>query len=741
MFTGLLLVVIAVPIAHGQAPSTAVKKKAAEKKELNELVVNENLLANLPSDPIRPGRFHKVHKVELKAGVVYTIDLAGKTFDAFLRLEDAAGKQLAVDDDSGGNYNARIEFTPPRTEEYRIIATTFPPGQTGPYTLMVRRGRGFPSLPGPTLPGVIYAGGTTPPTVGMMGVGGVTVTLTCPPQNPSPFHGYFEYRLTLNNSAKEPHQVQVTMPEHAYGFGIHLRSLTRTIRVEPTSQAFASLFQPDLPMQGDVTRIVVDGQHAAQLGQVWPQRGRHVQGYSSPFSVQPTILVSANQSNNGVQFHWGRAGLPPFGPRLPSSSLVGPFQFASFAQPGGETCSKSWLGYSGYDGVVISSAELAEKGPEVQAALEEYVECGGSLVVVGPWKCPKTWERTRIARQGITWYYPGFGQCFNIEEPNVPKWSNEHMREVASSWQHSCEPWLVLHTPTDANKIFPVVENLTVPVRGMFVLMLVFSVLIGPVNLFVLARWKHRLWLLWTVPVISLITCLTVLGYMFAVEGWEGHLRTETFTMLDENEHRAVTLGWMGFYTPVVPSDGLHFSTQTELTPQLRMASFGMTSHPRTIDWTEEQHLASGWLSARVPAHFVVRKNERRLERVTVSKGKDGALTMMNGLKADIREIRFMAAHGGKVYAASNVPAGQQAVLKSAGAMGSPDVDVLRVLYRRDWLEGIRKAGERPESLLRAGCYVAVLDATPFLEDGLSRPGHRQGHAVVYGVMKEPIED
>ena len=47
----------------------------------------------------------------------------------------------------------------------------------------------------------------------------------------------------------------------------------------------------------------------------------------------------------------------------------------------------------------------------------------------------------------------------------------------------------------------------------------------------------------------------------------------------------------------------------------------------------------------------------------------------------------------------------------------------------------------RPEALLRPGCYVATLEAMPFIEDGLRRPGQRRGRAVVYGVMKEPIEE
>jgi len=90
-----------------------------------------------PKDRVRTSSVHKVHTVKMTAGKTYTIDLVSGDFDAYLRLEDSMGKQLAADDDSGGELNARILFQAPRDDTYRIIATTFL-GGTGHYTLTVR---------------------------------------------------------------------------------------------------------------------------------------------------------------------------------------------------------------------------------------------------------------------------------------------------------------------------------------------------------------------------------------------------------------------------------------------------------------------------------------------------------------------------------------------------------------------------------------------------------------------------
>jgi hypothetical protein len=737
---------VLIPPTHGQSgkPITrkaeSSKKEPAKKESFKHLVINDALNPGLPMDPIRPQCHHKVHEVQLEKGVTYTIDMGSTFFDAYLRLEDSKGVKLAEDDDSGGNNNARITFTPKTTESYRLIATSFLNHQTGPYMVMVRVGTGHPALPG--LAGGVSGGGVVyvpaPEQVHDFGILTLAVRV---PQNPPPMHGYTEYRILAKNKTTESHQLRIVIPQSSWNMATnYLKAITRQVEVGPSAEVSISLFQPDLPLNGNGIQVVIDGQPRPQFLPLGPQRGQHA-GYTfGTFNYQPTILISS--LTNSVQGQWLRGGFVHPSTAARVGVGFGMYQFTSFAQSG-DSGSKHWLGYSGYDGVVIRSAELAARGPEVEAALRQYVECGGSLVVVGPWKAPEAWNRTRHQAQGITRFYPGFGQCLQIDELDPGKWSSDRLHTVTSSWTETAEPWLNLRTATDANLTFPVVEHLTLPVRGLFILMLVFSILIGPVNLYVLARMKRRLWMLWTVPLISLMTCLAVLGYMFVDEGWAAHVRTESFTVLDENAHQAATLGWIGYYTPVVPSDGLHFSPQTELTAQARAKTYRMTNHPHTLDWTDEQHLANGWLTARLPAHFLARKNERRLERVTVSR-KDGVLTMVNGLKADIRAITFLTSGSGpkyKIYTAENVPAGQQAVLRPGAEVEPPAPERLRTLYMNDWLSGIRAARAEPATFLQPGCYLATLEATPFLEEGLHNAGHRQALAMVYGVMKEPIQD
>jgi hypothetical protein len=85
------------------------------------------------------GKLMKVHEVKFTAGVTYVIEMESSEIDSYLILEDANGKKLAEDDDSGGFPNAKIVFKASATGDYRIIATTVNADETGTYTPTVRK--------------------------------------------------------------------------------------------------------------------------------------------------------------------------------------------------------------------------------------------------------------------------------------------------------------------------------------------------------------------------------------------------------------------------------------------------------------------------------------------------------------------------------------------------------------------------------------------------------------------------
>lgn len=91
--------------------------------------------------PLGPNNaYGKLYSVKLSKGTEYQIDLVrnDNNMDPYLKLQDANGKDLAQDDDGGGNLNSRIKYTPLQDAEFRIVATALGSGQ-GAFTLSVAK--------------------------------------------------------------------------------------------------------------------------------------------------------------------------------------------------------------------------------------------------------------------------------------------------------------------------------------------------------------------------------------------------------------------------------------------------------------------------------------------------------------------------------------------------------------------------------------------------------------------------
>lgn len=768
---------------RAQAPPQEIGPPAKkEQRKSDEVIRIEGRLSNTdPIDKVRsaekpPGCFHKVHEFKMTPGKTYVIEMIDptwkkmdpKNFDPFLRVEDSAGKPLASDDDSGGNQNARIIFTPAKEDNYRIIASTCESGREGPYVLTIRpvpQGMVLEARPGlplvlgmPTLLGDI--------SVTPLPAWGSNLNMGSPGPDT---HGYFEYRFIVENASEtEKHRVTLTLPHWQGGhysghWGHYLRALRKTIDLGPNDTALVSLLQPDLtiPIQY-LLEVEIDGRVQDRTIQVnaLTNRGGRSNRFVSGSVRAPAAMILAPAGatydrlmNNIWRSAVGKPTTPPTGWAGGSSrsgvfTELGPYfnrpyyyfqsHYAQTAPQSLDQWSKHWLGYSSYDGVALSGADWNTGPPEVQAALAQYVECGGTLLVLGDAKLPESWQRVRTTTTIFADFHPGFGQCLMTKE-QPEKWAPDDWQLVTKMWDHSLNAWQQIRSPSDANREFPVVEGLAIPVRGLFIAMLVFVVAIGPVNIAWLTRSRRRIWLLWTVPVCSFVTCAALVGYMLLTEGWHGHVRAEGITVLDESSQRAATVGWMGFYCPTTPGGGLHFSPDTELTPHLNIRSSSYSAHqPYAIDWTNGQHLYEGWITSKVPMHFMMRRNEKRLERLTVRKNDDGSLAVVNGLGAEIQEL-WLADAEGKIHSAGTIRAGAETKLtptpeRAKNQMAALNNGMGGAGTWAAWAEDIPK---RPGHYLRPGCYLAVINDSPFLEQGLRRVQSRNLHSVVFGILKE----
>ncbi|HIK46533.1 MAG TPA: trypsin-like peptidase domain-containing protein [Leptolyngbyaceae cyanobacterium M65_K2018_010] len=88
------------------------------------------------SNILPDGSYYNPYIFEGQAGQVITVEMTSSDVDSFLILLAPEREDIFVqDDDSGGNYNARLTVQLPYTGSYLIFANAFAEGETGRYQL------------------------------------------------------------------------------------------------------------------------------------------------------------------------------------------------------------------------------------------------------------------------------------------------------------------------------------------------------------------------------------------------------------------------------------------------------------------------------------------------------------------------------------------------------------------------------------------------------------------------------
>ena len=134
-----------------------------------------------------------------------------------------------------------------------------------------------------------------------------------------------------------------------------------------------------------------------------------------------------------------------------------------------------------------------------------------------------------------------------------------------------------------------------------------------------------------------------------------------------------------------------------------------------------------------------MRKLETRRERLQLENA-GGHLSVINGLGAPVESL-WLADRSGKVYTGLKIAAGQPGSLSpsplplEAGSASG----VRALLEKLGPTPGMTNLSSLATSCLRPGTYLAVLDSSPFLENGL---GPKAGSArieartLVYGILE-----
>jgi hypothetical protein len=403
--------------------------------------------------------------------------------------------------------------------------------------------------------------------------------------------------------------------------------------------------------------------------------------------------------------------------------------------------SETWLAYSPFDAIVLAGSDIGSMSPAVFDAIDNVLQAGGNIVLFGTSDLPAAWHPWGSQKlDGGIEYNIGFGRCFLFDSESPASLDRSTVQTLRSAARESALYWQSLPQDSGAGESALPVHGVTkVPARSTVLIMFIFVLTIGPANLILMSRLKRRIWVLWTIPAISFATTMLIFIYSLLGEGITPDTRICGLTVLDQAAHHAATFGGESFYCPLTPGGGLKFDYETEATPLVNVQSYRGGGSARDVDWSQSQHFASGWVSARVPAYFHLRRSGTSRERIEVST-ENGSLQIVNGLGAPIRSL-WLADANMNFYEAVNVPAGQK-----TGVIPAKQSEPLErsgpAGLRRDLgfgAVGADDLGNAAQKYLMPNTYIAVLDENPFLENALSsnpNPRHTKSVAVVFGILE-----
>ncbi len=520
-------------------------------------------------------------------------------------------------------------------------------------------------------------------------------------------HGYSEYRFGVENHGDTQHTVEIVAPSIRFNLTPgSVSKMSRSVVLAPGTSAVLSIYQPPLVVSGHSAQVIIDGETREPEVQFAP-----VYASGPMFRVLGSRAVSDAELRTALELV------------LRSEE----FEIQTAASETAEW-SRNWLAFSAYDALVITSTELARTDAEVRTAIDRFNRAGGVLVVLDA--LPDSDCAGLMALPESLSFCPrGFGVRVTTTSP-FTSWTPDDVKTLTDEIRGTQEPLKGWGGATHATRgpDFPVVENLSIPLRGLFIGMILFAITAGPLNIAVLSKMNRRIWIIWTLPATALVTSILVIAFASFSEGWVRAARTEAITWIDPDTREATTIGWTGYYATIAPGDGLRFDTQTELHP-----FGGSRDNVLEIDWTTGQHLTSGWLSSRVTSTFRVRKSEPHRERLTFRRNGDG-MTVSNGMGAPIEEV-WVADEGGTVWTAKSIEAGGTRALERSPAAAKGTTGP-RHLYRGDWLQANEVARRAPGAFIAPGTWVAFLDGSPFIEDAMSGIRTRKERTLVMSELR-----
>lgn len=412
--------------------------------------------------------------------------------------------------------------------------------------------------------------------------------------------------------------------------------------------------------------------------------------------------------------------------------------FGSQFEP--EDLPDSWLGFSGFDYVLLASTDWQKLKPQVRRALLEWVRLGGKLhVFLSPGVTPAALGLPLVTSAGTKRLSLGTVQTFEWDGKKlsafetVSRYWNTARRANDLTQGHS--------TLTD----WPLLGQLGVRSFAswqVMVFLVVFGVLVGPVNLFVLAPAGRRHKLFVTTPLLSVGASVVMVVIILFQDGTGGVGRRFIAVNLEPEDAAAYVTQEQVSRTGVLFGAGFQMKQPALVEPVAMPASpwakLKSDSFSQPADLTQEGRERRGnYFQSRAEQGQLLRAVVPTRARVELKAGAgpEDAPVLISALGFTVEELYYVDAAGAKWKLAEPLSTGQSATLvKSDVSMTNPWIKAALAPAEEDLLREINNAA----SGNRAFFVAKAAKAPDFVLETLPAIRWQQDQILVFGPVAQP---
>ncbi|MCY2961367.1 MAG: hypothetical protein NTY35_14485 [Planctomycetota bacterium] len=359
---------------------------------------------------------------------------------------------------------------------------------------------------------------------------------------------------------------------------------------------------------------------------------------------------------------------------------------------------------------------------------------------------------------GVLAVYGRGARAFLDKEPALAAWTEPRFRvggsDSVATWAAGlglllvAEKDAILSTPAEVAELNTAIETLApldrpaphstydlpipgieVPFRALTLLLVLFAILVGPVNLILVRRSGRPVLLLLTIPAIAFVFSIGLVVYGAVAQGLDVRATSSSVGVLDQRAHQGSSHERRQVFAGLAAGPGLRPGPGSVVARPADDALDWSTRREYRASYDSGLTLSGSWLPVRTPTRFSVGVDRAARARIDVERTADG-WKLTNGLETEVKRLVLRDEAGELHLFQGPISAGRVAFAESA----SPDPDELKRLAGH----GVLAAPLEDGGVLPRAAWIATVGASPLIDPCGLDYEESAGEHLVLGVLAMP---